>query len=358
MANFQLNIDKWFTKFQKYFFIYKDGFFELPFLANSPEAVVQSIKKMPFIKHDMDRQLVKSKTPLVSGVFYYEKIEEGLWIIQGEFEYKVNVNFKRVSDDSLPSDYYFLCLKVYSVKQKNALINGISYSNYSWLLFKPDTWSTNCQFKGAKELTYTIFFNENWLKNVLYNQKHFIGSTIHKFFESDAPHLIWLDNSENMGKLQLGIYNNFRSSGIRSDTDKEALKDKVYEMFIRFVDKYETDGFNSAILEIPDNERKAIYKAEKLLLQYLCTSFPGIEQLGKEVGMSATKLKVSFKLVYCKTIFQYFQEKQMLLAKKILLENNLKIKDLANSFGYENSSKFSNAFLKQTGTLPSELPKG
>lgn len=348
-------VNKWFSKYKNSFFLYKEGFFELPYLANSPETLVQSIGKMPFIKHYKDRQLVKSKTPLVSGIFYYEKIEEGLWIIQGDFDYKANVNYKRVSDANLPSDYYFLSLKVGGVKQKNALMNGFPYTNCSWMLFKPNTWSTNCQFKGARELTFTIFFNEKWLKNVLYKNVHFINSTIHKFFESDAQYIVWPDNPENVEKLYRAIYDNFRCNPIRKDPEKAGLKDLVYEMIKRFIDKYETDGINTGILEVPDSERKAIYKAEKLLLQNLTNSFPGIEQLAREVGVSATKLKTSFKQVFGKTIFQYFQEKQMLMAKEILLENKIKIKDLAKSMGYENASKFSASFRKQTGKLPSEI---
>lgn len=348
-------INSWFSNYKNSLFIYKDGFFELPYLANSPETVLKSIGKMPFIKHYKDRQLVKSKTPLVSGSFYYENIEEGLWIIHGDFEYKANVNYKRISDSKLPSEYYFLCLKVYGMKQKNALMNGIPYSNCSWLLFKPDAWSTNCQFKGAKELTYTIFFNENWLKNVLGKQDHFINSSINEFFESDTKFIMWPDNPENIKKLYKAISDNFLRNMSRNDSAKNELKDLVYKMFTHFIDKYQTDGVNTGILEIPDGERKAIYKAEKLLLQNLFSPFPGIEQLARETGMSATKLKSSFRLVFGKSTYQYFQEKQMFLAKETLLENAIKIKDLAKSMGYENASKFSAAFRRQTGHLPSEI---
>jgi AraC-like DNA-binding protein len=348
-------VNQWFSKYKNSFFLYKDGFFELPYLANSPETILQSIRKMPFVKHYKGQQLVKSKTPLLSGGFYYEKFSDGLWIIQGDFKYKANIIHKRVNDASLTSDYYFLSLKVFGIEQKNALMNGVAYTNCSWQLFKPNTWFTNCQFKGAKELSLTIFFNENWLKTVFYKDLRFAHSSIKDFFESDAKYIIWPDDYQNIKKNYHAIYDNFKNTQSRSEIDRAELKELVYEMIFRFIHRYKSDGINASILQVPDWERIAIYKAEKFLLNNLSCSFPGIELLAKEVGVSATKLKASFKLVFGKTTFQYFQEKQMVLAKEILLQNRLPIKDLAKSMGYENASKFSAAFRKQNGMLPSEI---
>lgn len=52
---------------------------------------------------------------------------------------------------------------------------------------------------------------------------------------------------------------------------------------------------------------------------------------------------------------RYFREAQMDLAKELLLENQLLIKEIAYKFGYESTGKFSAAFKKYQGILPSEL---
>lgn len=59
--------------------------------------------------------------------------------------------------------------------------------------------------------------------------------------------------------------------------------------------------------------------------------------------------------MYGKPVFQYFQEKQMHLAKELIHENQMLIKEISYKFGYENTSKFSAAFKKHHGILPSEV---
>lgn len=45
------SIKNWLSSFQKYFFYYRDGFYELPYIANSPELIVASFGSMPFVKN-------------------------------------------------------------------------------------------------------------------------------------------------------------------------------------------------------------------------------------------------------------------------------------------------------------------
>ena len=70
--------------------------------------------------------------------------------------------------------------------------------------------------------------------------------------------------------------------------------------------------------------------------------------------MSETKLKTEFKNKFNTSIFQYYNNKQMETALKMLDKNEILIKDLAQNMGYENSSKFSIAFKKHHGFSPSD----
>ncbi|OOV20778.1 hypothetical protein BXU10_08645 [Flavobacterium sp. LM4] len=71
--------------------------------------------------------------------------------------------------------------------------------------------------------------------------------------------------------------------------------------------------------------------------------------------MSPSKLKMDFKSVYGTSILQYNIEKKMELALQLLLNTNMQIKYIAQEVGYESHSKFSAAFKKKYGKLPSEL---
>src|SRR5690606_27966997 len=106
----------------------------------------------------------------------------------------------------------------------------------------------------------------------------------------------------------------------------------------------------SALLRARD-----LSKAENYLSNHLFDGFPGIDFLAKKFNLSESKLKTEFKNLYGKPVFRYFQEKQMYLAKELIHENQMLIKEISYKFGYENTSKFSAAFKKHHGNLPSEV---
>ena len=80
-------INRWFSKYKDTLLSYKDGFWEMPYLSNSPETIVMSVAKMPFTKHSKKKQLIRSTTPLMKGGFFYEEIEKGLFIIPSHINY-------------------------------------------------------------------------------------------------------------------------------------------------------------------------------------------------------------------------------------------------------------------------------
>ena len=83
-------VNNWFTHFKKYFFTYNDGFFELAYLGNFPMSMVESIKKMPFIKFFPEKNEIITKNIFIDGQLQYFEIEEGLWIMQTKVKSKKN----------------------------------------------------------------------------------------------------------------------------------------------------------------------------------------------------------------------------------------------------------------------------
>jgi len=101
----------------------------------------------------------------------------------------------------------------------------------------------------------------------------------------------------------------------------------------------------------------AVIRVESKLLESIKESFPSVNELAKEAGMSASKLKTLFKKVYGKALFEYFQERRMLKAKTMLLSSHYSVKEAAFEFGFKNISNFTLAFKKQFGLLPHEFTK-
>jgi AraC-like DNA-binding protein len=101
----------------------------------------------------------------------------------------------------------------------------------------------------------------------------------------------------------------------------------------------------------------AIITIETKLVAGIKKGFPSVEQLSKDAGMSASKLKTLFKKIYGKALFEYFQERRMLKAKAMLISNHYAVKEAAFELGFKNISNFTLAFKKQFGILPHEYTK-
>ncbi len=85
-------------------------------------------------------------------------------------------------------------------------------------------------------------------------------------------------------------------------------------------------------------------------------SFPGVEGIAENVGISPTKLKNDFKVIHNQGLYQYYRYHQMTLANKLLTEKATTVKKgVANLLGYENASKFAAVFKEQFGIQPSAL---
>jgi AraC-like DNA-binding protein len=97
-----------------------------------------------------------------------------------------------------------------------------------------------------------------------------------------------------------------------------------------------------------------VFKAEKILMDNIDGDFPGIDFIAKETGLSPTKLKKDFKVVFGTSVLKYFREKQMLIAKDLLHNEDVLVKELAHKFGYENAGKFSIVYKKYFRILPSQ----
>lgn len=104
-----------------------------------------------------------------------------------------------------------------------------------------------------------------------------------------------------------------------------------------------------------NTDKQLIQQVQSYLQQNLLTEFEGLEKISDRFGISVTKLKNNFKLMYGKPIYQYFSELQMKEAMRLIRKEKLLIKEVASKFGYESQGRFSEAFKKVNGVLPSEV---
>jgi AraC-like DNA-binding protein len=349
-------VEKWLTRFKPYFFTYKKGFWEMPYLANSPQVMLEIFKKVPFVKYNAANQSIAVNTPLLKVLFYWMEIEEGLFILSSETKFKANISFKHYYDESLAADYFTLSFRDHDSKNINSIVNDASFPDNSWLLFKPGAKVSHYHFKGTTGKYITVYFTAAWLENYMTSILQESSKGLSAFMNSDRDHLICPHFLGDIRYKEEKIFNLFfQKDQVRDKNYKEELKQETLNVIAFFIGKLQTENIDERHFLVSNKERIQVLQAEQVLKGHLYEKFPGIIFVAKEVGSSETKLKECFKLIYNKTMLQYFHALQMEKAKEVISGTDQLIGSIGTTFGYENPSKFSAAFKDYHGFLPSEL---
>lgn len=82
-----------------------------------------------------------------------------------------------------------------------------------------------------------------------------------------------------------------------------------------------------------------------------------LKELAAEHDLSLTQLKDGFRQIYGESPYAYLRSYKMHQAAQLLRQTDLKISEIALSFGYENPSKFSEAFAAVMGAKPGAYRK-
>lgn len=118
-------------------------------------------------------------------------------------------------------------------------------------------------------------------------------------------------------------------------------------------------------LNVTQKEQLTQYQSEQVevvrsiheqLIRHLDQRFT-IESLSKQYLMNPTTLKVLFKSVYGTSIAAHIKAHRMEEAARLLLESGNTIAQIARDVGYDNQSKFAEAFKEYYQVLPTEYRK-
>jgi AraC-like DNA-binding protein len=96
---------------------------------------------------------------------------------------------------------------------------------------------------------------------------------------------------------------------------------------------------------------------EKILDEYLDKNLPSIKAIAKQVALSESTLKRNFKKVYGISIYEFYLKKKMQLARHLLDQQPISVKEVAYMLGYEKTSNFITMFKKYYDFSPGTLRK-
>lgn len=357
-------IKDWFDQFKQYYFTYSKGFFHLPYKGTGPELLLETIDELPFVTVDKKRQSIYTNTPFLAGGIYYQQLEEGCWVIYSRMKYKTNVCYELLKNKKKPNTFYFLSLNAIEPKAviyKELSDKRITFPKYSWSFSKPTEDShikyIDLNFKGAENRYITIHFNEEWFQKNLAKTNLFSESELNAFIRSEQRFLYSPFDKEEYVLAQIKTFEKMFGVGNEKHEAHDLLELKKHslDLIFDFLKHCKTSELVANYHAIDDDGQEAVSRVEKYLTEQLNGKFPGVDFLAKKFRIPEKKLYAEFNQLFGKSVYKYFQEKQMYLAKELLSRNNISVKEIAANFGYENVSKFSAAFKKYHDILPSEV---
>ena len=193
---------------------------------------------------------------------------------------------------------------------------------YSWLMqaFSDSDGGIKAFIKGLNEKDYSTMFMESCSP-----AEYRVVSDIHEAVVANSKSHLHIK-----AETFLLVAEFFRKISVRSS--QEVLESKVL-----YYDK--------------------IMMAEKMLDENLQGIFPGIDAIAKKVSLSESTLKRYFKVVFNKSLNEYYLEKKMEHAKRLMLEKPLTVNEVASILSYEKVSSFIETFKKHHGFSPGQLKR-
>jgi AraC-like DNA-binding protein len=123
--------------------------------------------------------------------------------------------------------------------------------------------------------------------------------------------------------------------------------------FLTTISREEIDKTSSNI----DLYYEKVKEAEAILISHLQKSPPRMSMIAKSVALSESTLKRYFKLIFGKSVYEYYLNRKMELARNLLMQKTYSINEMAEVMGYEKVSHFIEIFKKHHGCSPGSIKK-
>ena len=132
------------------------------------------------------------------------------------------------------------------------------------------------------------------------------------------------------------------------------LKSKFIELLMLQFQEYEALYKTMPEIYTSDSNLEKMYDVKDIIdadISRSCT----LLDLAQQVGTNECYLKKHFKQVFGTTVFGYVHAQRMNRSKELLINEDMKIAEVARLSGYKHASHFTTAFKKYFGYLPHQI---
>jgi AraC-like DNA-binding protein len=220
-------------------------------------------------------------------------------------------------------------------------------------LFVSDDLSASFRLRPFQPIQFIdLSIGTYWLLQQMKNTDSLPDSLNHFLLKAHAPQIMLDDCSTQTNlavtKLFINAMQKEKDEATRNSLSSFLVTDLLYRHCTK-----EQKGMNA---------RKELYydkivEVEAIIMEHLQSSLPALPVIAQQVGLSESTLKRYFKSKFGRSIYEYYLEKKMILAKHIMLHNTLTVNETAGMMGYEKVSNFIDIFKKHHGHSPGSIKK-
>jgi AraC-like DNA-binding protein len=145
-------------------------------------------------------------------------------------------------------------------------------------------------------------------------------------------------------------------AAINANSDPHLIRN----ITIKLINSFLLHALRHRVQGVPatqDAHFEKIMEAEAILKAHLQKTLPNLNAIAHQVALSESTLKRHFKNIFGKSVYEYYLDKKMQLAKNLLLEKPLTVNEAAVMLGYEKVSNFIDIFKKHHGISPGSVKK-
>ncbi|HEK21245.1 AraC family transcriptional regulator [uncultured Mucilaginibacter sp.] len=266
----------------------------------------------------------------VSSEIFYEKIEDGFWMIALEIKAKQNTRYHFMPKNKAQ----LYSVNFISGSKKIGYKNGkdINWADNQVVFFDPNASYEIYLKAGTVVKCCRLIYTDVFIKSLTGKSENITSTKDISLNEARATakaELFLQNRLFNILRYERGMYH-YRAS----------LFSTVYGLTTFFLrgSLVEEDVMSN---DHKNNGNYAMLKAAKILEAHFSESFPGIYKLASDCNISVSKLKRDFKETYGITPLNYFRNIQINYAMASYRGREKTVKEIASDLGFKKSSTFS-----------------
>jgi len=291
------------------------------------------------------------------GLIVRKELDTGLVLVCWNFQLGADVTFAKqmgkrtVGGRSFIINYLIaadnIVMESPSMKKKFYLRNGLN------ILLLPD--DTDLDFHivaGTLVKVVSISVKPEWLMREYEGFSNAFTDYLYDLLCAPRPSVFMESATLDEFKTLNEVLNNAEAipAGILG------LRPRIMTVLADFMNRI----FQKPVTEITESRMLHFVKmqeVEALLKNHLEKELPDIETIARSINLSVSTLKRHYKIIYGKGVYEYYLALKMEHAKRLLLETDISVNEVAYRLNYEKASSFIESFKKRHGFCPGEIRK-